>query len=171
MCYIPTVPCKLHIEPKTIDVLSGQAVTFTAVTTGDCNDPSYEWSVQSDIGSRCDENGHYRAGINRDRFSLPTDTVTVVDHANNDMAVQATVTVVFGCPALHIYGEGSEDIEVLRRFRDDVLSTSREGQEIARLYYQLSPPVVKAMMANDQLKEALKSMLDGLLPLLGEQVE
>jgi hypothetical protein len=36
-------------------------------------------------------------------------------------------------------------VELLRNFRDKILSKTPEGQEFIKLYYQLSPALVKEM--------------------------
>ena len=41
------------------------------------------------------------------------------------------------------------------------------GQEIIKLYYQLSPMIVKAMEKDEEFKEGVKEMIDGVLGLLG----
>jgi hypothetical protein len=49
-------------------------------------------------------------------FNSATDIVSVVDHGNGDITAEATVTVLFGYPSMQIYGENSEEVEVLRKF-------------------------------------------------------
>jgi len=44
-----------------------------------------------------------------------------------------------------------------------------EGQEIIRLYYQLSPTIVKAMEEDEGFKEEAKEMIDGVLEMIGEE--
>jgi len=70
-----------------------------------------------------------------------------------------------------IYGEYSEETELLRYFRDEVLSKTPEGQEIIRLYYQWSPAIVKAMEEGEEFKEKVKEMIDGVLGLIGDEEE
>ena len=82
--------------------------------------------------------------------------------------------VIYGAPsclAEKIYGEYSDEIELLRNFRDSVLSKTPESQEIIRLYCQWSPAIVKAMEENDGFKEDMKEMIDGFLPVMRELVE
>lgn len=82
--------------------------------------------------------------------------------------------VIYGAPsclAEKIYGEYSVETELLRNFRDSVLSKTSEGQEIIRLYYQWSPAIVKAMEEDDGFKEDMKEMIDGILPVMRELVE
>jgi hypothetical protein len=45
------------------------------------------------------------------------------------------------------------------------------GQEIIRLYYRWSPLVRKAMEEDDEFKEEVKEMVDGVLELIGGGVE
>lgn len=69
------------------------------------------------------------------------------------------------------YGEDSEETKILRHIRDNVLRHTPEGQEIIRLYYQWSPAIVKAMEEDYELKEEVKELIDGILPLISSQVE
>jgi hypothetical protein len=77
-----------------------------------------------------------------------------------------TTTINNICPSQVIYGGYSRETELLRYFRDDVLSQTPEGQEIIRLYYQWSPAIVKAMEADDDFKAEVKEMIDGVLGLI-----
>ena len=47
------------------------------------------------------------------------------------------------------------------------MSQTQEGQEIIRLYYQWSPVIVKAMEEDEEFKEEVKEMIDGVLELVG----
>jgi len=158
--------CFISIEPETAEVVSGQTLSFTVIPEGDCDDPDYEWSVTKDIGSSIDQNGNYKAGINFDLSNAATDVVTVVDHGNGDITVEATVTVSRGCALLQIYGENSEEVKALRSFRDNVLTQTPEGQEIIKLYYQWNPVIVKAMEKDEAFKEEVKALVDKLLPVI-----
>ena len=70
------------------------------------------------------------------------------------------------CPVAVIYGEHSEETELLRYFRDNVLSQTPEGQELIKLYYQWSPAIVQAMEADEDFKQDVKEMIDGIMPLI-----
>jgi hypothetical protein len=72
------------------------------------------------------------------------------------------------CPTEQIYGEHSEETQLLRYIRDNVLIQTPEGQEIIRLYYQWSPSIVQAMEEDEEFKEEVKEMVDGVLELIGE---
>ena len=75
------------------------------------------------------------------------------------------------CPSETIYGEHSEETELLRYIRDNVLGKSQEGRELIKLYYQWSPMIVQAMEADEEFKEDIREMIDGILPLIGGEVE
>jgi hypothetical protein len=72
------------------------------------------------------------------------------------------------CTAEKIYGVYSEETELLRYIRDNVLSQTPEGREISRLYYQWSPAIVKAMEEDEKFKEEVKEIVDGVLRLIAE---
>ena len=73
------------------------------------------------------------------------------------------------CPSEEIYGEHSEETELLRNFRDNILSQTPAGQEIIKLYYELSPAIVQAMEKDEEFKEGVKELIDGLLLLIREE--
>jgi hypothetical protein len=70
-----------------------------------------------------------------------------------------------------IYGDHSKETELLRSFRDNILSQTPDGQEIIRLYYEWSPLVVEVMEEDEEFREELKEMIDGIRPLIRETVE
>ena len=77
-----------------------------------------------------------------------------------------TTTTTSVCPSESIYGEHSEEAELLRYFRDNALSQSLEGQEIIRLYYKWSPVIVRTMEEDEEYKEQVREMIDGVLGLI-----
>ena len=70
------------------------------------------------------------------------------------------------CCIEEIYGEESEEAELLRYFRDRVLNQTPEGRELIRLYYQWSPVIVKAMETDEEFKHEIKELVDEVLPLI-----
>ena len=52
------------------------------------------------------------------------------------------------------------------RFRDNVLSQNPTGQEIIRFYYEWSPAILKAMEGDEDFKQEIKAMVDGILGLI-----
>ncbi len=89
-------------------------------------------------------------------WTEPTSTTTTVP--------STTTTTPGGiCPAVEIYGEGSEEVGLLRSVRDQVLRTSPEGRELIKMYYQLSPVMVQALKADPAFKAELKELADEFL--------
>lgn len=74
------------------------------------------------------------------------------------------------CFSEELYGEYSEEVKFLRYFRDNLLNQTPEGRELIKLYYQLSPEMLKIMKEDDKFKEKMKVMVDSLLPLMGMDV-
>ena len=77
-----------------------------------------------------------------------------------------TTTTVSSCRSEQLYGEHSEETEALRYIRDNVLSQSPEGQEIIRLYYEWNPAIVQAMEDDEEFKQDVKEMVDGVLEMI-----
>ncbi len=85
----------------------------------------------------------------------------------------STTTTVKESPCLirEIYSGNSGEVEFLRNFRDHILSKTPSGRELIRLYYQLSPAIVKAVEENEALREEVKKIIDKTLPLIEGEVE
>ena len=47
------------------------------------------------------------------------------------------------------------------------MSQTPEGKELIKLYYQWSPVIVRAMENNEEFKEDVREMIDGVLGLVG----
>ena len=62
-----------------------------------------------------------------------------------------------------LYDDDAEEIEVLRVFRDEVLRTTPEGQELIELYYQWSPIIVHAIEEDEEFKDMVKGIIDALV--------
>jgi hypothetical protein len=65
-----------------------------------------------------------------------------------------------------IYGEGSKEVELFRYLRNSILIKTPEGQEIIRLYYERSPVIVETMEEDEEFKEEVKEMVDGVLSFI-----
>ena len=70
------------------------------------------------------------------------------------------------CPFERLYGSYSFEVNLLRKFRDNVLSTTPEGRQLITLYYQLSPLVVKTMAEDKSFEDEIKKLIDDLLPMI-----
>jgi len=75
------------------------------------------------------------------------------------------------CPTEFIYGEDSEETELLRQYRDDVLMQTPEGRELIKLYYFWSPTIVRAMEDDEEFKEEVTEIIDTYLPMIKDSVE
>ena len=80
-----------------------------------------------------------------------------------------TIAAKSPCTSELIYGEHSEQTELLRHLRDDVLSKTPEGQEIIRLYYELSPAIVKVMKKDEGFMKEVEEMMERILELVVEE--
>jgi len=82
-----------------------------------------------------------------------------------------TTTIDDDCFLEDIYGEFSKETKLLRYLRDNVLKSTPEGQEIIKLYYQLSPMIAKVMKKDERFGEELKTTIDGILILIRTGIE
>ena len=98
--------------------------------------------------------------------SATSTTTTAVSSTTITITASTSTTTTVGnplCPAQLIYGEYAEEINLLREFRDEVLSTTPEGREFIELYYQWSPVVIQAMEEDEGFKEMVKEIVDALV--------
>ena len=83
-----------------------------------------------------------------------------------DMDFVSTRVETTPCPLEAMYGEDSEEVEVLRYVRDNLLNQTRQGREIIQLYYQWSPVIVRLMEEDEDFKADSKEMIDGILQII-----
>jgi len=89
----------------------------------------------------------------------------IIIQSTVDFLEQFDISSLPICTAEQIYGVYSEETKHLRFFRDNVLNKTQEGRELIRLYYKWSPAIVKAMGEDEELKEQMKELIDGILPV------
>ena len=102
------------------------------------------------------------------RNSTTTTTTTIT---STIISTTTTTTPNTPCAAEAIYGENSEQTELLREYRDDVLSKTPEGQEIIKTYYKFSPTVTKLLEQRPLLKNRAKAFIDSMLPGIRKKLE
>jgi len=127
--------------------------------------PSYAWFAGFGYGGYMDayaKSGSYYVRAVRTAQNGPPDTSTTIT------AATTTAVPIADCSSEKIYGEHSEQTKHLRYFRDNVLSTTPEGQELIRLYYELSPTIVRMMEVDEEFKTQVKEIVDRVLLLIGE---
>ena len=84
---------------------------------------------------------------------------------------QFTETTFPSCPIVAIYGEESEEVKLLRYFRDNLLTRTIQGQELIKLYYEWSPLIIRPILEDGELKGDLQEMIDVFLPLVRKASE
>ena len=70
--------------------------------------------------------------------------------------------------ATAVYGtDSTEEIDILREFRDVVLLPSGLGAELVSLYYKISPPIAEVISRDDFLRTAVKvGLVDPIVAIL-----
>jgi hypothetical protein len=139
--------------------------------------------VSGGIGSNDDKsNGSYYAWPVRAGQVGPVTTTTTMSLTTTTTISNNTTTSTFPnstttttttsgpCAAETIYGENSEQTELLREYRDKVLSKTPEGQEIIKTYYKFSPTVTKLLKQRPMLKNRAKTFIDNMLPGIRRKV-
>lgn len=84
---------------------------------------------------------------------------------------QFTGTAFPSCPIVAIYGDDSEEVELLRYFRDNVLTRTIQGQELIELYYELNSTIIRSILTDEELEKDLKELVENVLPLVREALE
>ena len=104
--------------------------------------------------------------IGADEIGDGTVTTTIGTDTTTTTSSSTTTTSSLTCLSEKIYGEYSPQTELLRHFRNNILSKTPEGREIIRLYYEWSPVVIRSMERDEKFKEEVKQLFDGILPLI-----
>ena len=108
--------------------------------------------------------------------TIPVTTTTTIPGGTSTTTIPGgttTTTTIRSnpCPAEAIYGEQSEQSELLREYRDNVLSKTPEGQELIKTYYKFSPSVTNLLEQRPLLKHRVKAFIDSIRPGIREKVE
>ena len=109
-------------------------------------------------------------GINDDRDNCPNVSNPDQKDTDQDGVGDACESVPAPCPAEAVYGENSEEVLLLRDFRDSVLHKTAEGRKVIALYYALSPMLVGTIAEDAELKDRLRAVLDNMLSELKEKM-
>jgi len=96
-----------------------------------------------------------------------TTTTTVIQDTSTVITSSTTSTIITPlCPVETIYGDNSEEAEILKYVRDYILNTTPEGKEIIVLYYEWSPYLVECIENNVELKNEIQKIIDELLQII-----
>ncbi len=93
------------------------------------------------------------------------------DTSTTSVISTTTTSTTQHCPSEEIYGEYSEETQVMRNFRDEVLCRTPVGQEIIKLYYEWSPVIVKVMELDENFKKEIKEKIDEILPMIKGEIK
>jgi hypothetical protein len=81
-------------------------------------------------------------------------------------ATGAQATTAFdACPAVKLYGENSAEVQLLRKYRDEVLGKTVAGRLAAKLYYHLAPWVDR-LLEYPLVRQKARTIITSLLPLI-----
>jgi hypothetical protein len=99
--------------------------------------------------------------------SVTTTTTSTAPITTTTIDLNTTTTIkADNCLAEEIYGKYSEEAELLRYLRDNLLNKTPVGKEIIKLYYQWSPLIVKAIDEDEEFKKEVESIIDEILLLI-----
>jgi len=113
---------------------------------------AWEWDTVGCVDSDVD-------GINDDLDNCPNKyNPTQEDSDQNGLGDTCDFNTK-PCFVEEVFGGKSEEATILRALRDRVLSSTLLGQEITKLYYELSPALVNAMKGMRSLSKRSKKWL------------
>jgi hypothetical protein len=98
-------------------------------------------------------------------------TTTTQPTTTTTISTTTTTTIKWPCPLVAIYGENSEETELLREYRDTVLNKTPEGQETIKTFYKFAPTATKLLEYTPLLKNQAKAFIDSMLPGIKKKVE
>ena len=102
---------------------------------------------------------------------ITTSTTSLVTTSTTTISTTTTTIRSGPCAAEAIYGENAEETELLRKYRDNVLSKTPEGQELIETYYKLSPTATMLLKHRPLLKNRAKTIIEGMLPGIRKKLE
>jgi ABC-type amino acid transport substrate-binding protein len=97
--------------------------------------------------------------------------IWVAGDTSTSVISTTTTSTTQHCPSEVIYGDYSEETQLMRNFRDELLCKTPVGQEIIRLYYEWSPVIVKAMELDENFKKEIKEKIDEILPMIKVEIK
>jgi hypothetical protein len=105
-------------------------------------------------------------GVPSSISSSSTSTTAFTTTTTTGIQPTTSTTVFPGCPVTQLYGVNSEEVRLLRKFRDDAASTTPEGKQLVTLYYQWGPMLSAAIEENEAFKAEMKKLMDAVLPII-----
>jgi rhodanese-related sulfurtransferase len=150
-----------HRSAPAADLLDTQGYIHVYVMEGGMS--VWEWKTVGCVDTDLD-------GINDDLDNCPKVSNANQEDADKDGVGDACEDSSTLCPAEMIYGENSEETTTLRKFRDNVLNKTADGQRIIKLYYTVSPVLLNMMNQDKTIEYRMKQAIDDLLPKVRKNI-
>jgi len=126
--------------------------------------------IRVGVFEKCDNNFTICYAAGSTGFTTPTWYGYPAAICEEPTTTTTTTISSWSCAVDFIYGENSEQTELLREYRDNVLSKTPEGQELIKTYYKISPTVTKLLEQRPLLKNRTKALIDSILPGIRKKV-
>ena len=153
-------------------ITSEESVTFEAHVTGGGTPPyTYEWAIKQEGAPDWKKAGGNSTTwtwnpANRDAGTHDVRCRVTDAQARTGEVICEGFVVTSSCPVVQLYGESSEQVQLLRNFRDTVLKETPEGQQLIKLYYEWSPLLARALDKDDGFRAEIREMIEGIVPVV-----
>ena len=97
-----------------------------------------------------------------------TSITTTTSTPSGTTSAPTTTLIPPFCLIEQLYGEQAEETELLRYVRDTILTTTDEGRELIRLYYQWSHMLAGILQEDETFREDVKTFIDEIIFLIKE---
>ena len=72
------------------------------------------------------------------------------------------------CAAEAALDKDQATLDILRTYRDEVLSKTPEGRSLINLYYELSPALAQAIDQDEEFKQEIKGLIGSIVPAIAK---
>jgi hypothetical protein len=150
---------------------AGEGITFEAHVVSGAPDYSFEWFIKEEADPDWEAVGEDGPILDWNPSGGDTGIYDVRCKVTDSQARSGEViwqgfVVNSSCPVEQIYGPRSEEVILLRNFRDNLLSKTPAGQQMIKLYYDWSPAITEAIAKDEDFKEEVKRMVDPVISLI-----
>jgi hypothetical protein len=101
-------------------------------------------------------------------ITTSTTTTTIFIDTTTIVSSSTTTSRIPPCLVESIYGEYSEEVVILRYFRDQVLRNTPEGREVIQLYYMWSPFIVRLVEEDNEFRDEIKMTIDEFMDVIND---